>query len=80
MVTLPWLEAETKETMVVMGADFWKCGVHESMREIEALTQYAHGQGLIDGKPGVEELFARPDLRDGESVIDSPRNGRLPPV
>src|SRR4029453_13263237 len=39
MVRLPWLEAETKETMAVMGADFWKYGVHENMREIEALTQ-----------------------------------------
>jgi 4,5-dihydroxyphthalate decarboxylase len=60
MVTLPWLEAETKETMAVMGADFWKCGVHENMPEIEALTQYAYEQGLIERKPAVEELFARP--------------------
>src|SRR5499427_5681891 len=60
MVTLPWLEAETKETIGVMGPDFWKYGVHENMPEIEALTQYAYEQGLIDRKPAVEELFARP--------------------
>jgi hypothetical protein len=35
-------------------------GVHENMREIETLTQYAHEQGLIDRKPAVEELFAHP--------------------
>jgi 4,5-dihydroxyphthalate decarboxylase len=58
MVTLPWLEAETKETMAVMGADFWKYGVHENLREIEALTQYALEQGLTDRKVAVEELFA----------------------
>jgi hypothetical protein len=29
------------------------------MREIEALTQYAHEQGLVDRRVGVEELFAR---------------------
>ena len=29
----------------------------ENMREIEALTQYAHEQGLIDRKVAVEELF-----------------------
>ena len=29
------------------------------MREIEALTQYAHEQGLTDRKVAVEELFAR---------------------
>jgi 4,5-dihydroxyphthalate decarboxylase len=62
MVTLPWLEAETKETMQIMGPDFWKYGVHESMPEIEALTQYAYEQGLIDRKPSIEELFARPTM------------------
>jgi len=58
MVTLPWLEAETKETMAIMGADYWKYGVHENMREIDALTQYLHEQGLVDRKVGVDELFA----------------------
>ena len=58
MVTLPWLEAETKETMAMMGADFWKYGVHENMREIEALTQYVYEQGLVDRKVKVDELFA----------------------
>jgi hypothetical protein len=27
------------------------------MREIEALSRYAHEQGLIDRRIGVEELF-----------------------
>jgi 4,5-dihydroxyphthalate decarboxylase len=58
MVTLPWLEAETKETMAVMGEDFWKYGVHENMREVEALTQYSFEQGLVDRKLSAEELFA----------------------
>jgi 4,5-dihydroxyphthalate decarboxylase len=58
MVTLPWLEAETKETMAVMGRDFWSYGVHENMREIEALAQYAFEQGLVDRKLKAEELFA----------------------
>ena len=58
MVTLPWLEAETRETMAVMGRDFWKYGVQENMRDIEALAQYAHEQGLTDRKVSVEELFA----------------------
>jgi len=60
MVSLPWLEAETRETMTVMGLDFWKYGIDENLREIEALTQYAYEQGLIDRKLVVEELFARP--------------------
>ena len=59
LVTLPFLEAETRETIAAMGEDFWKYGVHENLREIEALTQYAHEQGLVDRKVGVEELFAK---------------------
>jgi 4,5-dihydroxyphthalate decarboxylase len=62
MVTLPFLEAETKETMAAMGHDFWRYGVHESLRDIEALTQYSHEQGLVDRRPAVEELFARSTL------------------
>jgi 4,5-dihydroxyphthalate decarboxylase len=58
MVTLPWLEAETKDTIAVMGSDFWKYGAHENSREIEALTQYAFEQGLVDRKVALEELFA----------------------
>ena len=59
LVTLPFLEAETRETIAAMGEDFWKYGVQENLREIEALTQYAHEQGLVDRRVGVEELFAR---------------------
>jgi 4,5-dihydroxyphthalate decarboxylase len=57
MVTLPWLIPETQETMALMGDDFWSYGIHENMRELGALTQYAHEQGLIDRKVTVEELF-----------------------
>src|SRR6202140_4092727 len=58
MVTLPWLEAETRETMAAMGADFWRYGVHENKGEIEALTTYAHEQGLVDRKLSAADLFA----------------------
>jgi 4,5-dihydroxyphthalate decarboxylase len=57
MVTLPWLEAETNETSAVMGDDFWKYGIKENMPEIEALTQYAFEQGLVDRKLTAEDLF-----------------------
>jgi 4,5-dihydroxyphthalate decarboxylase len=58
MVTLPWLEAETKETMAVMGQDFWRYGAQENIRDIEALLQYSYEQGLTDRKVGFNELFA----------------------
>jgi 4,5-dihydroxyphthalate decarboxylase len=57
MVTLPWLIPETEATIAIMGKDFWAYGIHENTREIEALTGYAHEQGLTDRKVGVEELF-----------------------
>ena len=62
MVTLPWLEAETKDTMTIMGPDFWRYGVNESRRDIEALAQYSFEQGLIDRRVTVEELFAASTL------------------
>jgi 4,5-dihydroxyphthalate decarboxylase len=57
MVTLPWLIPETQETMALMGKDFWAYGIEENKREITALAQYLHEQGLVDRKVTVEELF-----------------------
>jgi 4,5-dihydroxyphthalate decarboxylase len=57
MVTLPWLIPETEDTMRLMGNDFWAYGIDENKREIDALTQYLHEQGLVDRKVAVEELF-----------------------
>jgi 4,5-dihydroxyphthalate decarboxylase len=57
-VTLPFLEAETLDTMALMGNDFWPYGVHENKAEIEALIGYAYEQGLIDRELAPEELFA----------------------
>jgi 4,5-dihydroxyphthalate decarboxylase len=58
MVTLPFLEAETLDTMAVMGEDYWRYGVHENRAEIESLVGYAFEQGLLQRKVAVEELFA----------------------
>jgi 4,5-dihydroxyphthalate decarboxylase len=57
IVTLPWLVAETNETAALMGDDFWKYGIAENRREIDALTQYLHEQGLTDRRVKAEELF-----------------------
>src|SRR5258708_14046652 len=56
-VTLPWLVAEAEETAQLMGADFWRYGVNENAKEIDALTRYAHEQGLGTRNLPVEELF-----------------------
>ena len=57
LVTLPWLVAEAEETTALMGEDFWRYGVKENANEIEALTRYAHDQGLVSRKLSIEELF-----------------------
>jgi len=57
LVTLPWLVAEVEETVALMGEDFWRYGVKENAREIEALTRYAHEQGLVSRKLSPEDLF-----------------------
>ncbi len=56
-VTLPWLVAEAEETAQLMGADFWRYGVNENAKEIDALTRYAYEQGLVTRKLTIEELF-----------------------
>ena len=61
-VTLPFLDAETRETMGVMGREFWRYGVRENLREIEALAGYAFEQGLLERKVRTDELFARSTL------------------
>lgn len=61
-VTLPWLEAECLETIALMGEDFWRYGVKENIKEIEALTRYAYEQGLVKKKLDPESLFAPPTL------------------
>ncbi len=58
-VTLPWAEAEALETIALMGKDYWKYGVAENAREIEAITRYSYEQGLALRKLTPEELFAK---------------------
>jgi 4,5-dihydroxyphthalate decarboxylase len=57
LVTLPWLVAEAEETVALMGEDFWRYGASENAKEIEAVTRYAHEQGLVSRKFSMEELF-----------------------
>jgi len=57
LVTLPWLIAEAEESVALMGEDFWRYGVKENAKEIDALTRYAHEQGLVSRKLSAEDLF-----------------------
>lgn len=57
LVTLPWLIAEAEQSAALMGEDFWRYGVKENAKEIEALTRYAYEQGLVSRKLTPEDLF-----------------------
>ncbi len=55
---LPWLAADYRETVALMGQDYWRYGVAASRHEIEAMCRYSFEQGLSPRLVAVEELFA----------------------
>ena len=77
MVTLPWLEAETKETTAIMGEDFWKYGVareHAGDRGADAVRLRAgpdrpqgDGRGVVSPR----------DVRDFEGVSMAANDNRV---
>ena len=58
--TLPWPVAERDEVKALMGEDYWRYGVHENAREIDAMTRYSFDQGLSARRLTAEDLFAEP--------------------
>ena len=55
---LPWVNAEVKDTIDLMGPNFWRYGVEECRHEIEALARYSYNDGLSEKLMTPEELFA----------------------
>lgn len=62
-ITLPWVEAEALESMALMGQDYWRYGVKESLHEIDALARYSYEQGLSSRLLTAADLFA-PSVMD----------------
>ena len=62
-VTLPWVEAEALDSMALMGADYWRYGVKESLHEIDALARYSYEQGLSSRLLTAADLFT-PSVMD----------------
>ncbi len=56
-VTLPWVGAEARSTMDLMGEDFWPYGVAGNEKTLEAFLRYAHEQGITGRRLEVDELF-----------------------
>jgi 4,5-dihydroxyphthalate decarboxylase len=57
-VTLPWVEAEALDSIALMGTDYWKYGVAENAKEIEAIARYSYTQGLATRMLTPADLFA----------------------
>jgi 4,5-dihydroxyphthalate decarboxylase len=55
--TLPWPVEELQRARALMGHDFWSYGADTNMRELEAVTRYAHEQGLTSRRIPLDELF-----------------------
>jgi len=55
--TLPWPVEEFQSARALMGDDFWSYGVERNQHELEAITRYAHDQGLTPRLLSSEDLF-----------------------
>lgn len=60
--TLPWPVDELERARKQMGDDFWSYGVQQNVREIDAITRYAHEQGLTARRLAAEDLFVASTL------------------
>jgi 4,5-dihydroxyphthalate decarboxylase len=56
-VTLPWLVAETRATVALMGKKFWPYGVSENSRMIETQARWSFEQGLSTRIFSAGDLF-----------------------
>ena len=57
-ITLPWVEAETRATLTLMGEDFWPYGIPGNEKTLTAFLRYAHEQGITESSVALEDLFA----------------------
>jgi 4,5-dihydroxyphthalate decarboxylase len=55
--TLPWAKDEFESTREIMGDNYWKYGIEENRKELEAIMRYVYEQGLVKSKIGFEEMF-----------------------
>lgn len=56
-VSLPWIAHEFDATMTLTGGDPWPYGFERNAAELEAMTRYAHADGIAVRKVAPEELF-----------------------
>ncbi len=55
--TLPWAKDEFESTREIMGDNYWKYGIEDSRKELEAIMRYVYDQGLVKSQIEFEEMF-----------------------
>jgi 4,5-dihydroxyphthalate decarboxylase len=56
--THPWIAHDVARVQALMGADFWRYGVADNAKELQAMLRYARADGLIMRDVALDELFA----------------------
>jgi 4,5-dihydroxyphthalate decarboxylase len=57
-VTHPWITHDVARVQSLMGADYWRYGVGDNARELQAMLRYSRADGLIGRDVALDELFA----------------------
>ena len=61
--SLPWTKDEYESTVEIMGDNYWKYGIEDNRKELEAIMRYVYEQGLTKEQIGFEEMFAPSTLQ-----------------
>ena len=57
ILTISWAAAAVDEQRELMGENYWAYNIENNRRALEALTQFAHEQGLSPKRIDYETLF-----------------------
>jgi 4,5-dihydroxyphthalate decarboxylase len=73
-VSLPWVEDDVDRAERLFGGDPFRYGFEQNRPVLEAMTRYAHEQGLTARKLEPEELFAPETIEHpGDDLLPRPR-------
>jgi len=56
--THPWIAHDVARVQALMGADYWRYGVADNAKELQAMLRYSRADGLITREVALDELFA----------------------
>ncbi len=56
--THPWIAEDVSQVQKLMGADYWRYGVADNAKELQAMLRYSRADGLITRDVALDELFA----------------------